>query len=254
MQRYFVQENFWNAEKVTIYGDDVHHVSRVMRMSPGDELIAIHPKEGPALCTITSMDNECVICTITQWIDEQRELPVHVTIVAGLGKGDKLEQVVQKGTELGASAFIPYQADRSVAKWDNKKAPKKVQRLKKIAKEASEQSERTIVPEVLGLHSLQELLSVKNSYDLCLFAYADEARKEGHQSLRKALDDVQSGGSVLVVFGPEGGFSEREVNELMDQGFLSVRLGPRILRMETAPLYFLSSISYALEESEQRFS
>ncbi|WLR46221.1 16S rRNA (uracil(1498)-N(3))-methyltransferase [Halobacillus litoralis] len=248
MQRYFVDQECWNGDTVYVNGEDTHHIVRVMRMKEGDNLVAIHPERGPALCEITKVAEDVVHCNVVTWMEEDRELPVHVTIVASLGKGDKLEQIVQKGTELGASAFIPYQADRSVAKWDNKKADKKIQRLQKISKEASEQSERNIVPEIQSVHTLHQLLEIKKNYDHCLFGYAESARQENPHLLSEAFESLKREETVLVVFGPEGGFSENEVGKLLHQGFKSIRLGPRILRMETAPLYFLSSLSYKLEE------
>ncbi|MBX0358769.1 16S rRNA (uracil(1498)-N(3))-methyltransferase [Halobacillus sp. Nhm2S1] len=248
MQRYFVDQECWNNDTLYVSGEDTHHIVRVMRMREGDNLVAIHPEKGPALCEITKVAQDDVHCIVVKWMEEDRELPVHVTIVASLGKGDKLEQIVQKGTELGASAFIPYQAARSVAKWDNKKAVKKIERLQKISKEASEQSERTVVPEVQSVHSLQQLLEIKTHYDHCFFGYADEARHQKSELLSEAFKPLKRGETVLVAFGPEGGFSESEVEKLSNEGFKSIRLGPRILRMETAPLYFLSSLSYMLEE------
>lgn len=248
MQRYFIDAPYWSDTSVTIAGEDVHHISRVMRMGEGGQLIAVHPVHGPAACRIDSLSEE-IVCSITHWIEEDRELPVKVTVAAGLGKGDKLEQVVQKGTELGAFSFIPYQADRSVAKWDGKKAPKKIQRLEKIAKEASEQSERTVIPSISGLYSMKDITDLKASHDWCLFAHAEEARIESEQEFSEVLRSIRPGDSIAVIFGPEGGFSEKEVEAFKNAGFLSIRLGPRILRMETAPLYFLSALSYVLEEA-----
>ncbi|QAS54142.1 16S rRNA (uracil(1498)-N(3))-methyltransferase [Halobacillus litoralis] len=248
MQRYFIGEEHWGHRKVTIYGEDLHHISRVMRMTSGDQLIGIHPEEGPALCKILNVTEDGAECAVLEWLEEDKELPIQVTIVAGLGKGDKLEHIVQKGTELGAFEFIPFQADRSVAKWDKKKVPKKIQRLQKIAKEASEQSERSHVPEVCTVHTLQQVSQLKDRYHWWLYAYENEARKKEHQSLATRLKLVRPGEKVIVIFGPEGGFSEKEVSHLEEKNFLSVRLGPRILRMETAPLYFLSSLSYVFEE------
>ncbi|TGB04257.1 16S rRNA (uracil(1498)-N(3))-methyltransferase [Halobacillus salinus] len=249
MQRYFIPAEHWNKDYVTIKGKDVHHISRVMRMEIGSSIVCIHPHDGPALTKIENITEESISCNIVEWLDEDRELPVDVTVAQSLGKGDKLELVVQKGTELGAARFIPYAADRSVAKWDHKKAKKKVERLQKISKEASEQSERSFIPEVTPLHSLKELMEIEG-YDWCFFGYADEARQRSSTSLKTRLSKVKTGDKVLVVFGPEGGFSENEVQQFRASGFLSVRLGPRILRMETAPFYFLSSLSYQLEENE----
>lgn len=161
MQRYFIDREQWRDSHITIVGNDVHHITRVMRMGTGDEIIAIHPDKGPALCKITDISEDTVVCKFGEWRKEDRELPVQVTIVSAIGKGDKLEQVVQKGTELGAHAFIPFKAERCVAKWENKKVDKKINRLEKIAKEAAEQSERSHVPDIYPPVSLSDLRTRK---------------------------------------------------------------------------------------------
>ncbi|MFG6121111.1 MULTISPECIES: 16S rRNA (uracil(1498)-N(3))-methyltransferase [Thalassobacillus] len=248
MQRYFVGEDGWTEQVVTITGEDVHHIVRVMRMQPDDEIICINPSGFAASCRITSTDKEAVQCNIIKWLDEQVELPVEVTIVQALGKGDKLETVVQKGTELGASQFIPYQAERSVVKWDKKKVDKKISRLEKIAKEASEQCQRTIIPSIHSVHQLDELIQLGEQYKWKLFAFENEAKQDEYQSLANLVNKMSAGDRVIAVIGPEGGFSQSEAAKLTEAGFHPVRLGPRILRMETAPLYLLASISYHLEE------
>ncbi|MFD2926016.1 16S rRNA (uracil(1498)-N(3))-methyltransferase [Halobacillus naozhouensis] len=249
MQRYFVDRTNWTEDGVVIKGDDVHHMTRVMRMQEGDAFICIHPVHGPALCEIDKIaPGEKVTGAVREWVTEDKELPVKVTIVQSLGKGDKLEQVVQKGTELGACSFIPFEAKRSVVKWDAKKAKKKISRLQKIAKEASEQSERSTIPDVSDVMSMTELIRQSYQYDVKMIAYEREARSENHRSLAEQLQQVKRGQSVIILFGPEGGFTPEEADQLFLSDFLPVRLGPRILRMETAPLYFLSSLSYQIEE------
>ncbi|WP_028783263.1 16S rRNA (uracil(1498)-N(3))-methyltransferase [Thalassobacillus devorans] len=248
MQRYFVEADNWQSDKIIIEGEDVHHIGRVMRMLPDDEIICNHPSGNAARCQIISVEKEAVHCRLVEWLEENVELPIEITIVQSLGKGDKLETVVQKGTELGASRFIPYQAERSVVKWDKKKADKKISRLRKIAKEASEQCHRNKIPDIEPLYNLDKLLQVSEQYKWKLFAYEDEAKRAEYKSLSDLIRIVEPGGKLLAVIGPEGGFSPSEAVKLSEAGFHSVRLGPRILRMETAPLYLLASISYHLEE------
>ncbi|GGF07557.1 ribosomal RNA small subunit methyltransferase E [Halobacillus andaensis] len=248
MQRYFVESLNWDQSHVYINSDDVHHIVNVMRMVEGNKLICVHPNEGAAVCSILQIEgSEQVVCKIEEWITQDIELPVKVTVVQSLGKGDKVEQVVQKGTELGADSFIPFQADRSVAKWDAKKSDKKIHRLEKIAKEASEQSERTSIPSVKKLMKINEIVSLEG-YDYKILAYEGEARNGYSETIKIIFGKVKPGDSIIVVFGPEGGFSDKEVETFLQSGFQSIRLGPRILRMETAPLYFLSALSYQLEE------
>ncbi|TLS39352.1 16S rRNA (uracil(1498)-N(3))-methyltransferase [Pseudalkalibacillus caeni] len=247
MQRYFVDPDAVKGNSITITGDDVKHIGKVMRMSSGDKVICCDSTGRSALCEIEEVSKEDVTCTVVEWMDENTELPVNVTIVQGLPKSDKLELVVQKGTELGASCFYPFKAARSVVKWDRSKSEKKLDRLRKIAKEAAEQSHRTAIPEVEAPLSLQEVIDMEPEYDLKLVAYEEEAKQGESSNLSQALHQANRGQRVLLVIGPEGGLTEEEISDLTDAGFLLCGLGPRILRTETAALYFLAAVSYHFE-------
>jgi 16S rRNA (uracil1498-N3)-methyltransferase len=248
LQRYFVSNNqFLNGGYVAISGDDYHHIVRVMRMSEGAEIICCNENSEAALCEIEQITNEKVIARIIKWIEEKTELPIHIYIAHGLPKGDKLELVIQKGTELGAFSFIPFLAARSVVKWEDKKAEKKLERWKKIAKEAAEQSQRARIPDVYAPMTIRELIEFAVTIDYRLVAYEEEAKRGEKAVLAKVLREIKPGQSLLVLFGPEGGFSEQEISLLHDNGFLSCSLGPRILRTETAPLYVLAAASYEWE-------
>jgi 16S rRNA (uracil1498-N3)-methyltransferase len=166
-----------------------------------------------------------------------------------LPKGDKLEWIIQKGTELGASSFIPFNAARSIVKLEQKKIGKKLDRWQKIAKEASEQSYRNKVPTVIEPCQFNELLKIANDYDVKIVAYEESAKQGEKKNLAKAFDELTDGSSLLAVFGPEGGLTEQEVSKLEELGFLVCSFGPRILRTETAPLYLLSAVSYYFELS-----
>lgn len=125
MQRYFVSNDQLKDTMVEIDGNDYHHIANVLRMNVGEQILCVVEQKGTALAKIEDISNELVLASVIEWLNEEKELPVHVTIVSGLPKGDKLEYIVQKGTELGASAFIPFSAERSIVKWDAKKARKK---------------------------------------------------------------------------------------------------------------------------------
>ncbi|MFB6469406.1 16S rRNA (uracil(1498)-N(3))-methyltransferase [Cytobacillus sp. Hz8] len=245
MQRYFVKE--YHGEQFEISGEDYHHITRVMRFKENDQLLCSTLDGKTAICTIAEITDETVIANVVKWVEETSELPVAVTIASGLPKGDKLEMVIQKGTELGASMFIPFTAARSIVKWDDKKSAKKVERWQKIAKEAAEQSHRSRIPTVESPISFPLLIQASKSYDYKLIAYEEDAKHGEASVLANVFQQMQEGQSLLVVFGPEGGLTSTEVSQLKENGFQSCGLGPRILRTETAPLYVLSAISYHLE-------
>lgn len=248
LQRYFVPEENWKEDDVVIANDDAHHISRVMRSQPEDKIICNHPDGKAAICKISEMTGNHVRAVISEWLDESAESPIEVTIAQGLPKSDKMDSVLKKGTELGAHAFIPIQADRSVVSWDAKKMEKKMIRYRKIVKEASEQSHRNNMPYIHPLIALNELVNESNSYDLKLFAYEEEAKTENVSSFGTIISNMAPGDRILIVIGPEGGFSDQEADLLKQNEFKPVRLSPRILRTETAALYALASISYQFEE------
>ncbi|KGA98449.1 16S rRNA methyltransferase [Alkalihalobacillus alcalophilus ATCC 27647 = CGMCC 1.3604] len=245
MQRYFVEQI--KQEQFLITGDDAKHISRVMRMESGDSIICLSEREGAYLCQLLEVSSDEVSAKPMEAIDLKTELPVHVTIAQGLPKGDKLDYIVQKGTELGASRFIPMQTSRAIVKWDEKKSRKKIERLQKIAKEAAEQSYRAKVPVVENSVSFKGLIEQSKQFDQILVAYEEVAKQHETSQLANVLQTLENEHSILVVIGPEGGLSEDEVCQLEQVGAKICGLGPRILRTETASLYVLAALSYQLE-------
>lgn len=247
MQRYFVHEPFNENDEVTITGENAHHITRVMRMELGDVMVVVHA--GIAyICSLVSIGQEVVVKQTGKTIISP-EMPINVDIACGLPKGDKLEWITQKGTELGMHSLIPFVAERSIVKWDEKKSEKKTERLQKIAQEAAEQSHRTFVPSIINPISFKQLLSIFPNYDAVFIADEEDAKKEKRTRFADKLKNVydNESKSILLIFGPEGGISRKESESLMEAGAETMSLGPRILRAETAPLYALSAISYEYE-------
>ncbi|QIZ09953.1 16S rRNA (uracil(1498)-N(3))-methyltransferase [Priestia megaterium] len=246
MQRYFVKQRA-NSDRFLIDEEDRHHIVKVMRMQLGDQIICVDPEGKQAVCALAEITDTSVVADVVQWKDEVSELPISITIASGLPKGDKLEWIIQKGTELGAHQFLPFSAARSVVKWDEKKASKKIDRWQKIAKEAAEQSHRAFLPEVSSAISFKELLSKGKDFEYKLVAFEEESRNGETSVFASTLNKMSKGDSLLLVFGPEGGLSDAEVQQLKNNDFAVCGLGPRILRTETAPLYALAAISYHFE-------
>ncbi|MFD1363010.1 16S rRNA (uracil(1498)-N(3))-methyltransferase [Lentibacillus salinarum] len=248
LQRYFVPAENWHDNEVVITDEDAHHISRVMRAKSGDEIICNHPDGQAAVTEITTMTSDHVYAVIKEWLEGSAESPIAITIAQGLPKSDKFEFVLQKGTELGAAAFIPVQSDRTIVTWDHKKMEKKMKRFKKIVKEASEQSHRNKIPSIQPVTEINQLAEESNGFDLKLLAYEEEAKTDVYQSFGMVIRRLNPDDRVLIVIGPEGGFSGQEADILKQNDFVPVRLGPRILRTETAALYALASVSYQFEE------
>lgn len=247
MQRYFLAEPYRPQPVYTLTGETYHHIARVMRMKPEAEIYLVFADQRAIVAAIKEITEEAVLAVELRKEALAKELPVTITIASGYPKGDKLELIVQKGTELGAAAFIGFPATSSVVKWDEKKLNKKQQRLAKIAQEAAEQSQRQAAPAVELLASKKQLQEKLSEFDAVFVAY-EEAAKQGEKAqLAKLLQQVQPGAKILAVFGPEGGLTEQEVAAFTAAGAITGALGPRILRTETAPFYFLAAASYQLE-------
>ena len=247
MQRYFLKNSQFQNGKVSVTDDDAHHMKRVMRMKNGDTFIGCNENKECFYVEITEIETDFVQGKIIEQINQTIEIPIEVTIAQGLPKGDKFEWVLQKGTECGAANFIPVKMERCVAKIDAKKESKKVERWTKIVKEAAEQSHRQSLPKVSSIMEFKNLLNMAKNYDACLFAYEEIAKTGEMSQLKKTINSLSPGSTLLILVGPEGGISENEEALLRESGFLPCALGPRILRTETAPIYILSAISYALE-------
>lgn len=243
MQRYFVDPMQMEDTSVTIIGEDVNHIVKVMRFRIGDQVICCNGEGRDVLAAIAEIYPDRVVLNVLEEINKSRELPVYVTIAQGLPKGDKMDWIIQKGTELGAFSFWPFTSRYTVVKLDEKKEKKRVERWGKIAKEAAEQSHRSLIPSVASPLGWKELLARVSSFDYALFAY----EKEEETPFSKALQGIPSGASILLVIGPEGGFSEEEAGEAEGSSMVRVSLGRRILRTETASMYGLSCVSYEFE-------
>lgn len=247
MQRYFIEDTCLIEDIVTLPSEESKHITKVMRMRNEDTIVCCFTEGRSALCSLIDVSSNELQAKVVEWLEENNELPIQVTIASGLPKGDKLEYIAQKATELGMNQLLPFKASRSIVKWDEKKGSKKVERLEKIAKEAAEQSYRNIIPEISTPISFKELIVKSSEYDRCIVAYEETAKENNHGALKEVLSEMEYGDSLLVVFGPEGGLSEDEVSNLVEVGFVCCSLGSRILRTETAPMYLLSAVSYHFE-------
>lgn len=243
MQRYFVEPDLFSEDEISIVGDDVHHIVNVMRAKEGEEILVSDGAGRTALAKLVMLSSKEVKAQVLELLDEQCELPIRITIGQGLPKGEKMEWILQKGTELGAYSFFPFSSERTIVKLDEKKEAKKLERWRKIVKEAAEQSHRAVLPEILPPVSFREAMKASSAYTRCAIAY----EKEGGTTLHQVLDELKADDTLLVLIGPEGGFSSEEVGIAESNGFLPISLGPRILRTETASQYVLACASYQFE-------
>lgn len=247
MQRYFVPNDQFDKISVRIVGDDAKHIQRVMRMTVGDHIICCNENAKAFLCEIEEFHDYQVNVKMIEDLTSNVELPVKVIVVQALPKGDKLDYIVQKGTELGASSFVLFQSERSIVKWDENKIQKKLDRVDKIVKEAAEQSHRLILPKVSFYKNIDRVIEQCLPYKHKIVAYEEEAKQGKQKAFPSILKEIKPQETLVVLIGPEGGLTSEEVDILSQAGFTPVGLGRRILRTETAALYVLSAVSYQFE-------
>ncbi|MBE6598443.1 MAG: 16S rRNA (uracil(1498)-N(3))-methyltransferase [Ruminococcaceae bacterium] len=228
------------SKQITIHGNDAAHITRVLRMKPGERLVVCDSKGVEYETVILSVGEECVL-KVESEKDSLNEPPYKAVIYQALVKGDKFETVIQKGTEMGAAEFVPVVTKRCVVKLDAKDSGKKVERWQRIAEEAAKQCGRGVIPTVRMPVTLKEALS--QSEGQVLFCYEGE----GTVPLSKVLHSSDVPKVLSVFIGPEGGFEEDEVAFAGEKGADLCGLGRRILRTETASLYVLSCLSYRYE-------
>ena len=244
MQQYFIKGQVENP--VTIKDKDtVKHMFNVMRLTEDDQVVLVFEDGIKRLARVTDRENH--VFEVIEDLNDNVEMPVSVTIASGFPKGDKLEFITQKVTELGASQIWAFPADWSVAKWDGKKLGKKVEKLEKIALGAAEQSKRNFVPSIELFERKSDFLAQLDQFDRVVVAYEESAKEGESAALIQAVAGLEKGAKLLFIFGPEGGLSPAEIESFEAKGAVLAGLGPRILRAETAPLYSLSAISVLLE-------
>jgi 16S rRNA (uracil1498-N3)-methyltransferase len=249
MQRYFLPPEQFQQNIVKIMGDDAHHLHRVMRADSGDKVICSNGLDREVLVQITHIDKAVVTAEVIEELPMAAEPNVQVWIAQSLPKGDKMEIVIQKGTEIGAARFLPFLSERTVVQYDAKKEAKRTERWQKIAKEAAEQAHRNRVPQVDAVLSWKDLLKAakQGQVDAAWICY----EKENGQHLKDAIKQSttnNSNGTYLFAVGPEGGFTEKEIQQAEEAGFQSVSLGKRILRTETAAMVGLTCLLYETGE------
>lgn len=245
MDRFFVDKEYINLDdnKCTIIGDDVKHISKVLRAKIGDKVEISDKKENEYICEIVGINKEEVNLDILEKVDINRESSLKVKLYQGLPKGTKMEMILQKLTEVGVDEIILVQNKRSVVKFDNKKEDKKLERWERIIYEAAKQSKRGKIPNLRGVLTFKEALEDMKSNDMNICPYENERTT----SIKSALKDLDIN-TIGIYVGPEGGFEEDEIEKVQTIGAKVVSLGPRILRTETASVVASSIVLYELSD------
>lgn len=247
MRKFFVKENQINNELITILDEDVNHIKNVLRLNVGEILqICDIDSSKNYICEILELTAKSVTCKILEEIQSIAEGNVELHIFQGLPKADKMELIIQKGTELGVSEFVPVSFKRSIVKISPKDERKKIDRWNKISEVAAKQSKRDIIPKVRNVESIKNICNEIKDYDIVLLAYELEENNYIKNELLK-IKNTKENYKIAVIIGPEGGIEKEEVEVLENAGAKVISLGKRILRTETVALQVSSIIMYELE-------
>lgn len=241
MHRFYVPAEDIHSNKAVVTGDEYRHLAKVLRLSAGDAVIVLDGQGLEYAGVIENLDREGAVVILGQPVLNPRESPLEAWLIQGLPKGEKMEWVIQKATELGVRGLIPLETGRSVVKLAGKKKQERQERWQKVALEAAKQCRRALAPQVMLPCSLEELPERLPEARVLLLPY-----EKGGRPLKEVLTNQSKIAETPVFFmiGPEGGFEEKEVSFAQTLGAITVTLGPRILRTETAGVALLAAVMY----------
>jgi 16S rRNA (uracil1498-N3)-methyltransferase len=236
--RFFISPEQFNGQSITISGEDVHHIVKVLRMKTGDELLLCDGKGAEYSAKIARINKSDITAEVKARSSREIRYPL-ITLGQGLPKSDKMDWIVQKATELGVATIVPLVTERTIAKIKDEE--KRVSRWQKISREAAMQSNRLDIPQVGHLVSFPEFLRTLAPEPRTLLLLPWEEGTVPIREILRANSDIKN---IIVLIGPEGGFSAHEAEAAQAKGFHLVSLGPNLLRTETAAIAVLSMIGY----------
>ena len=246
MTRFFVRPDQFAGSLVTLGADDAHHLRVVLHAQTGQPIAVLDGsgREWPA--TLLELGKTKAAARLGEPFSPQTEPPVQITVAQALPKvTDKMEQVLQRGTEIGASGFWAFASERSLTHLTGERHDRRRGRWEAIIKTAAEQAHRARLPALRVDGDFVEVLKAAGEVDLALLAYEGERET----MLRRALAALPAPPKrILIIVGPESGLTDSEVKAARKAGVPTVSLGPRILRTETAALVMVSQILFALEQ------
>lgn len=232
--RIFTEQNLLSGEQIQLEESASHHLSKVLRMQPGRELILFNGAGGEFAATIHDLTKKHVIVSVAEHMVDNRESPLELELAIGISRGERFEWVLQKATELGVSKITPLITERTEVKVSGERQEKMHDRWQQILISACEQCQRNLLPHLSPAIQISDWLPKVNS----------DLRFVLHHRDSKRLPADQQPESVTLLIGPEGGLSEREIAHALEQDFNALTLGPRVLRTETAPVAAISLVQY----------
>ncbi len=234
LTRVYVDKPVNAGRQLLLEGSAANHLARVLRLRSGDALTVFDGTGGEFAARIEEFRKEAVVVSVEEHRTLERESPLSLTLAQGVSRGERMDWIVQKATELGVSRIVPVFTKRSVVRLDEKQAERKLQHWRAIAVAACEQCGRNRIPTLAEPADFFEVIAPDPSgSNRLLLSPAGDLR----------LDDLEGvGAGITVLIGPEGGLEDFEHEAALSAGFKAVRLGPRVLRTETAAVAALTII------------
>jgi 16S rRNA (uracil1498-N3)-methyltransferase len=239
MSRFYVPAPRIDKGMLRVEGNEVRHIRRVLRLKAGDEVVIFDGLGKEYEGMIVEEAPFSVVIKVQNIFSSKRDSSLEVILAQSLVKGEKMDYLIQKATELGVKEIIPFFSSRSVPLLEKSGRLKRYHRWGKIAIEASKQCGRGVIPKIEPLQDYSEMLQIASPDSFRLILWEREGIK-----LKEVLERSKEKTRIFSVIGPEGGFSQEEVEEAKRAGFIPVTLGKRILRAETASLCLLSILQY----------
>lgn len=247
MSRFWVAPDDIQGKSVVLRDQEAHHLTHVLRFRPGDKVVVFDGAGSEYRCRVEELGKKECRLEILEKLPPRKSVRHTVTLAHSVTRGERFDWVVEKGTELGMAEIIPFICERVAYSLDPKSIAKKVERWQKLAQAAAKQCGRTTVPKVNTVIEFDNLIQRFRQFDLVLLAYELEEHCSLKNILRKELEGKSNQPHrILAIVGPEGGFSQKEVEQMIQARARSVSIGENILRTETAAIAMLSMIFYEL--------
>lgn len=244
MHRFYLGDGIISENRIELVGEDCNHIRNVLRMRIGEKITVCDGQGTDYICSVAEITGRLVVVQIEEKKQSETELETKIVLFQGLPKKDKMELIVQKAVELGASEIVPVMMERTIVKLeDPKKEERKLERWQAISESAAKQSGRGIIPVVSPVVSFRDAVARMKTMDLAIMPYENE---EGMEGARQIVALAHGKKEIGILIGPEGGIADGEAEFARSSGIRTMSLGKRILRTETAGLCTLSILQFEL--------
>ena len=246
MQQIFINNSQIDENTISVEGNDAKHLIKVCRIKIGEEVRVSTSDEENYLCKVSNVEDNQLELSIVENVPTT-ELPCRIRLYQAIPKGDRMETIIEKCTELGVSEIIPVEMKYCVVKLDDKKKAKKTVRYQSIAQSAAKQSKRSVIPTVSNVMSFAEAIEYAKGSDIIIVPYEN---KNGMEATTDALQLLKPNDTISIFIGPEGGFDSGEIEafDKLDNSKI-ISLGKRILRTDTAAITTVAMVMLEVERA-----